>query len=82
MLSQIGSITKEYSEWVNKPVDRPLRLFGPDCLEVFTKTPWWVVPLFWIPSIMYITRIGLQEAHAEGYSSVRVIFKLLINELA
>uniref|UniRef100_A0A0A1XK58 Fatty acid 2-hydroxylase n=1 Tax=Zeugodacus cucurbitae TaxID=28588 RepID=A0A0A1XK58_ZEUCU len=51
MLPQIWHITRHYDEWVHKPVDRPLRLFGPTYLEVFTKTPWWVVPLFWIPVI-------------------------------
>lgn len=69
MLSQIGSITEVYTEWVNKPVDRPLRLFGPEWLEMLTKTPWWAVPLFWIPSIIYITKTGLNETN-EGISSV------------
>lgn len=76
MLSQIGSLKGEYTEWVNKPVDRPLRLFGPDWLEMLTKTPWWAVPLFWIPSITYITKIGLNEARSEGLSSVRKTFKM------
>lgn len=70
MLSQIGSLKEKYSEWVNKPVDRPLRLFGPTWLENLTKTPWWLVPLFWLPSIAYITSIGLNEANAGGFSSV------------
>ncbi|XP_034477837.1 dihydroceramide fatty acyl 2-hydroxylase FAH2 [Drosophila innubila] len=52
MLPQIANITKYYDEWVHKPVDRPLRLFGPWYLEMCTKTPWWVVPLFWIPVIV------------------------------
>jgi len=68
MIPQLGSITKEYSEWVNKPVDRPLILLGPPFLDFLSKTPWWAVPLFWVPSILYITKIGLQEAHASGYS--------------
>lgn len=78
MLSQIGSLKGEYSEWVNKPVDRPLRLFGPNWLEMLTKTPWWAVPLFWIPSIIYIAKIGLNEAHVEGFSSVRTIYMFRI----
>lgn len=73
MLSQIGSLKGDYSEWVNKPVDRPLRLFGPAWLEILTKTPWWAVPLFWIPSIIYIAKIGLSEALDEGYSSVSTL---------
>ncbi|XP_018803109.1 PREDICTED: fatty acid 2-hydroxylase [Bactrocera latifrons] len=51
MLPQISHITRHYDEWVHKPVDRPLRLFGPTYLEMLTKTPWWVIPLFWIPVI-------------------------------
>ncbi|XP_053962340.1 fatty acid 2-hydroxylase isoform X2 [Anastrepha ludens] len=51
MLPQISHITRHYDEWVHKPVDRPLRLFGPTYIEMFTKTPWWVIPLFWMPVI-------------------------------
>lgn len=51
MLPQIPKITQHYDEWVHKPVDRPLRLFGPWYLEMCTKTPWWLVPAFWIPVI-------------------------------
>lgn len=76
MLSQIGSLKGAYSEWVNKPVDRPLRLFGPDFLEMLTKTPWWAVPLFWIPSILYIANVGLNDAHDKGFSSVSIIYKI------
>lgn len=78
MLSQIGSLKGAYSEWVNKPVDRPLRLFGPDVLEILTKTPWWAVPLFWIPSILYIVNIGINEAslHDKGFSSVSTTYNI------
>lgn len=72
MLSQIGLITENYSEWVNKPVDRPLRLFGPEFLEMLTKTPWWLVPLFWIPAITYIAATGVDEARADGIDSVSI----------
>lgn len=50
------------------PVDRPLRLFEPDWIESLTKTPWWVVPAFWIPTICYICRTGVLDA--AGKSSV------------
>jgi len=54
MLGQISGISEHYDEWVHLPVDRPLRLFGPWYLEMLTKTPWWVVPVFWIPTITFI----------------------------
>ncbi|XP_055630429.1 uncharacterized protein LOC129771111 [Toxorhynchites rutilus septentrionalis] len=61
MLVQIPTLGKHYVEWVNKPVDRELRLFGPVWLENLTKTPWWVVPAFWVPSIVYIIHLGVRE---------------------
>ena len=30
-------------------LSRPARLFGPSYLEMFTQTPWYVVPLVWAP---------------------------------
>ncbi|XP_055598806.1 uncharacterized protein LOC129748288 [Uranotaenia lowii] len=61
MLSQIPTLGKHYSEWVNKPVDRELRLFGPPWLENLTKTPWWLVPGFWIPTIFFLIHLGVRE---------------------
>lgn len=54
MLPQIPALGDKYHEWVNLPVDRDLRLFGPWYLEACTKTPWWLVPLVWIPSVCFI----------------------------
>lgn len=59
-----------YNEWVNKPVDRPLRLFDTNALEMLTKTPWWLVPCFWIPIILYLIRIGVNDSHNKNYSNV------------
>lgn len=60
MLVQIPTLRQNYVEWVNKPVDRELRLFGPALLENLTKTPWWLVPAFWIPAICYIIHLGVR----------------------
>lgn len=61
MLVQIPTLGKHYVDWVNRPVDRELRLFGPTWLENLTKTPWWLVPAFWIPAICYIIHVGVKE---------------------
>ncbi|EAL41551.3 AGAP011282-PA, partial [Anopheles gambiae str. PEST] len=62
MLLQIYRLGDKYAEWVNKPVDRELRLFGPTWVENLTRTPWWIVPAFWIPAILYlIVRHGAQQ---------------------
>ncbi|XP_055693928.1 uncharacterized protein LOC129796178 [Lutzomyia longipalpis] len=61
MIPQIANLGSNYVEWVNKPVDRPLRLFGPWYLEMCTKTPWYIVPLFWIPIIIYLVIRGSKD---------------------
>lgn len=78
MVAQIGSLGANYTEWVNKPVDRPLRLFDTTALEMLTKTPWWLVPCFWIPIITYLINIGINEAHTKHYGNVSA-YKLVIN---
>lgn len=54
MIPQVWKMGDQYGEWVNKAVDRQLRLFGPWYLECLTKTPWWTVPLVWAPTIAYL----------------------------
>lgn len=65
MLSQISTIDPEqYGLWVNMPVDRPLRLFESNWMEILTKTPWWLVPSFWMPILTYQLYVGNKEADA------------------
>ncbi|XP_053680476.1 uncharacterized protein LOC128731385 [Anopheles nili] len=71
MVFQIHKLGEKYAEWVNKPVDRELRLFGPSWVENMTKTPWWIVPAFWIPAIGYIiAQLGARDlATGKGFPS-------------
>ena len=73
MLAQIHKLGDKYTEWVNKPVDRNLRLFGPNYLEILTFTPWYV-PLLWIPIILYLIDYGVKIIPAAEY--VNFIFNL------
>ncbi|KII91200.1 hypothetical protein PLICRDRAFT_105152 [Plicaturopsis crispa FD-325 SS-3] len=45
-----------YLQQVHQPrhLSEPARLFGPDYLEVFSRTVWYVVPLFWAPITTYL----------------------------
>lgn len=61
MLSQVGNLGINYKEWVISPVDRELRLFGNPMLENLTITPWYVVPLIWIPVISYLIIYGSER---------------------
>lgn len=76
MVLQIHKMGDKYAEWVNKPVDRELRLFGPSWVENMTKTPWWIVPAFWIPAIWYIiTHYGSHDlAKGRGFSDATQSF--------
>jgi 4-hydroxysphinganine ceramide fatty acyl 2-hydroxylase len=70
MLVQIGKLGNDYDEWVNKPVDRYLRIFQYDWLEALTRTPWWVVPLFWTPTIFYLTYLGDNQAETQSFFTI------------
>ena len=51
IVPQVGLLGRRYSEWLEQPIlDRePLRMFANPFLEFFSKTPWWTVPLLWLP---------------------------------
>ncbi|KAG0210803.1 fatty acid alpha-hydroxylase, partial [Mortierella sp. GBA30] len=44
-----------YLEQVHIPrhLSGPARIFGSPYLEVFTKTPWYIIPIFWLPIVAY-----------------------------
>ncbi|KAF2905320.1 hypothetical protein ILUMI_00847 [Ignelater luminosus] len=58
MLNQVAGLGSRYNEWVTCPVDRKLRLFGNPILESLTITPWYVVPIVWIPIVTYLIYCG------------------------
>ncbi|XP_071957482.1 fatty acid 2-hydroxylase-like [Antedon mediterranea] len=53
VLWQVYKLGANYNQWVHTPVDKPLRLFKSDFAEFFSKTPWFVIPIFWIPVILF-----------------------------
>lgn len=54
VLWQVGHLGAKYHDWVDSPVDRPLRLFKSDFVEYFSSTNWYVIPMFWLPVIAMI----------------------------
>ncbi|XP_076807819.1 fatty acid 2-hydroxylase-like [Clavelina lepadiformis] len=52
VLWQVGHMGAKYHDWVDDPVDRPLRLFKNNFVEFFSNTPWYVIPMFWLPIIV------------------------------
>ncbi|KAJ1923226.1 fatty acid alpha-hydroxylase [Tieghemiomyces parasiticus] len=82
-----ASFSKEfYMEQIHKPryVSYAAPFFGLDSpLEVFTKTPWFVVPLVWIPIVLYyageaLARTGGDTLLVASYMAFGVGFWTLI----
>ncbi|XP_050677769.1 uncharacterized protein LOC126974351 [Leptidea sinapis] len=61
LLSQLHKIAPHYDAWVNSAVFRKCRLFSSPVLESLTFTPWYVVPAFWVPIILYLATTQLFE---------------------
>lgn len=58
MLWQIPSLGENYNAWINKPLDRYLRLFGPWYMEILSRAPWYLIPIIWVPIITYLIHLG------------------------
>lgn len=52
---QVGYLGEKYDAWVHQPVDRPLRFFKSSVFEAITKTSWYMVPLVWMPVVLYLS---------------------------
>ncbi|MED6192848.1 cytochrome P450 [Stylosanthes scabra] len=51
LVFQVGHLGDAYEEWVHDPVlgkEGP-RFFHSNFLEFFTRTPWYAIPIVWIP---------------------------------
>jgi len=44
---------KNYNEWIDKTVHRPLRLFDSEFMEKLTVCKWYVVPTVWLPVVAW-----------------------------
>ncbi|CAO1428597.1 unnamed protein product [Diamesa hyperborea] len=76
MIPQISQLGANYDEWVNKPVDRPLRLFSNSIMESLSKTPWFLPPIIWIPVIFYLIDYETKTIPIDQYSNLTVFLHL------
>ncbi|KAF9158555.1 fatty acid alpha-hydroxylase [Mortierella sp. AD011] len=60
-----------YLEQVHIPrhLSGPARIFGSPYLEVFTKTPWFVIPIFWSPVIAYFFHMSIETGLTSDQSA-------------
>ena len=65
MLWQVGSLGKDYLEWVHSPVDKHVRLFESNFLEYFADNYWWYIPLIWLPVTGLFMSIAISHMKAD-----------------
>ncbi|KAI8049752.1 hypothetical protein BDF22DRAFT_726616 [Syncephalis plumigaleata] len=74
-----SSFTKEeYMREVHRPRYLPYsaRLFGSSLLEPLSLTPWWVVPIVWLPVIYYLFMWGATALYETSHSSTSFVYAL------
>uniref|UniRef100_A0A914RKQ7 SH3 domain-containing protein n=1 Tax=Parascaris equorum TaxID=6256 RepID=A0A914RKQ7_PAREQ len=60
MLLKVGNLGDKYWTWIHQPYEGSLRLFESDMLEMLTRTSWWVVPVVWMPLVIFFTARGFR----------------------
>jgi cytochrome b involved in lipid metabolism len=67
-----------YLQQVHQPrhLPQPARFFGPDVLEMVTRTHWWVVPLIWGPitAALFARSVAQQQPHFSPYNPLEWTF--------
>ncbi|XP_054002790.1 fatty acid 2-hydroxylase [Hylaeus anthracinus] len=58
ILRQVGNLGDKYWEWMNLPVNRKIRLFESNLLEIISITPWYFIPIVWVPVCIYFLYSG------------------------
>lgn len=63
LVFQVGHLGERYQKWVHQPIvskDSP-RFFASDFCESFTRTVWWVIPIVWLPVVLWTQYLSLQR---------------------
>lgn len=53
LVFQVYKYGENYMKWVHSPVNRDLKLFDSNFIEFFSKTKWYMIPLVWIPVVIF-----------------------------
>ncbi|XP_076297366.1 fatty acid 2-hydroxylase isoform X2 [Lasioglossum baleicum] len=70
ILGQVGELGDRYWEWANLPVNREIRMFKSSLLEILSITPWYLIPIVWVPVCIYFLCCGLASmaGHYTGHA--------------
>ena len=63
-MPQVGRLGSRYHEWLGwvSLSSEPLRMFDSWFMEFASKTPWWTVPLLWLPLVLRSLRLAVLHA--------------------
>eukprot|EP00048_Salpingoeca_helianthica_P024799 m.35410 g.35410 ORF g.35410 m.35410 type:complete len:256 (-) comp9595_c0_seq1:44-811(-) len=61
LIMQVWKLGEHYEQWVSKySLEKSYRLFDSDFLEPFSKTPWYLIPIVWLPIIAILSLMSLR----------------------
>ncbi len=79
MIFQVHKFGNHYMKWVHSPVNMQMRLFNSEFLEFFSKTSWYIVPLFWLPVIFILICHSLDNLENIAFeNSTHILLVLLL----
>jgi len=63
LVFQVGHLGDRYDEWVHQAIvtKKGPRLFEWDWMEALTNTCWWVIPLIWLPVVVFAEREAIRN---------------------
>jgi len=59
ILWKVGTLHDHYWTWIHQPSDGIIRLFESNLLESLTRTKWFMVPMVWMPVVLFFTAHAL-----------------------
>uniref|UniRef100_A0A0K0G3N0 Fatty acid 2-hydroxylase n=1 Tax=Strongyloides venezuelensis TaxID=75913 RepID=A0A0K0G3N0_STRVS len=78
ILADIGNLGEDYLKWIHQPYDGTLRLFKSDFLERLTRTPWYVVPLVWMPVVLFFGIQGIYLMTTKYGQTLGLTFSMIL----
>ncbi|KAH7372509.1 hypothetical protein KP509_17G007700 [Ceratopteris richardii] len=55
LVQQVGKLGSDYDKWLHQPINSKAspKLYDNKFIELLTLTPWWLVPVLWLPFVAW-----------------------------
>merc|ERR1719222_563132 len=81
MLKQCYNVGDLYHEWIDHPKLRRVRMFDSDYIESASFTPWWVVPVLYIPWSLLELDLSFQDMAYDRNQQQSVVTRYVNEQL-